>query len=143
MRVYIGSDHAGVDLKTLIKEHFESRFDFVDVGTFTSDSVDYPDFAHQVAENVLANDASMGILICGTGNGMAITANKHMGIRAALCWAPEIAALAKQHNNANVIVLPARFISVEKAIETLNAFFDAQFEGGRHQRRIDKINIVS
>lgn len=143
MRVYIGSDHAGVDLKTLIKEHFESRFDFVDVGTFTSDSVDYPDFAHQVAENVLANDASMGILICGTGNGMAITANKHVGIRAALCWAPEIAALAKQHNNANVIVLPARFISVEKAIETLNAFFDAQFEGGRHQRRIDKINIVS
>jgi ribose 5-phosphate isomerase B len=143
MNIYIGSDHAGVDLKTLIKEHFEGRFDFVDVGTFTSESVDYPDFAHQVAENVLANDASMGILICGTGNGMAITANKHAGIRAALCWAPEIAALAKQHNNANVIVLPARFISVEKAIETLNAFFDAQFEGGRHQRRIDKINIVS
>jgi ribose 5-phosphate isomerase B len=143
MNIYIGSDHAGVDLKTLIKEHFEGRFDFVDVGTFTSESVDYPDFAHKVAENVLADESSKGILICGTGNGMAMTANKHAGIRAALCWAPEIAALAKQHNNANVIVLPARFITVEKAIETLNAFFDAQFEGGRHQRRIDKINIVS
>ena len=143
MRVYIGSDHAGVDLKTLIKEHFEGRFDFEDVGTFTSDSVDYPDFAHKVAEKVLADESSKGILICGTGNGMAMTANKHAGIRAALCWAPEISALATQHNNANIIVLPARFITVEKAVETLNAFFDAQFEGGRHQRRIDKINIVS
>lgn len=143
MRIYIGSDHAGVDLKTLIKEHFEGRFDFEDVGTFTSDSVDYPDFAHKVAENVLADESSKGILICGTGNGMAMTANKHAGIRAALCWAPEISALATQHNNANIIVLPARFITFEKAVETLNAFFDAQFEGGRHQRRIDKINIVS
>jgi len=141
MKIYIGSDHAGVDLKALIIEHFGGCFEFIDLGTFTAESVDYPDFAHKVAENVLADRESQGILICGTGNGMAITANKHAGIRAALCWSPEIAALAKQHNNANIIVLPARFISKESALETLDTFFNADFEGGRHQRRIDKINI--
>ena len=141
MKIYIGSDHAGVDLKTCVKELFVCRFEFNDLGTFTSESVDYPDFAHPVAENVLKDNGSFGILICGTGNGMAITANKHAGIRAALCWSPDIAALARQHNNANIIVLPARFISPETAIETLEAFFSAQFEGGRHQRRIDKINL--
>ncbi len=141
MDIFIGSDHAGVGLKALIKERFGNRFQFEDVGTFTEDSVDYPDFAHKVAENVLKNEGSIGILICGTGNGMAITANKHAGIRAALCWAPEIAALAKQHNNANIIVLPARFISTENAFLTLQAYLDAEFEGGRHQRRIDKINL--
>lgn len=141
MKIYIGSDHAGVELKTLVKEHFSKRFDFEDAGTFSTESVDYPDFAHVVANNVLNNSQSLGILICGTGNGMAITANKHAGIRAALCWSPEIAALAKQHNNANIIVLPARFISTEMAMDTLNAFLTAEFEGGRHQRRIDKINI--
>ena len=141
MKIYIGSDHAGVDLKTCVKERFGGRFEFNDLGTFTSESVDYPDFAHPVAENVLKDNGSFGILICGTGNGMAITANKHAGIRAALCWSPDIGALARQHNNANIIVLPARFISPETAIETLEAFFSAQFEGGRHQRRIDKINL--
>ena len=141
MKIYIGSDHAGVDLKSQIKTRLQDRFEFDDAGTFTSDSVDYPDFAHKVAENVLSDSGSIGILICGTGNGMAITANKHAGIRAALCWSPEIAALAKQHNNANIIVLPARFISTEMAMDTLNAFLTAEFEGGRHQRRIDKINI--
>ena len=141
MKIYIGSDHAGVDLKALIKERFGGRFEFEDMGTLTTDSVDYPDFAHKVAENVLSDSGSIGILICGTGNGMAITANKHAGIRAALCWSPEIAALAKQHNNANIIVLPARFISTEMSMDTLNAFLTAEFEGGRHQRRIDKINI--
>ncbi len=141
MKIYIGSDHAGVDLKSLLKSHYEGRFEFLDAGTFTSESVDYPDFAHEVASNVLANPGTMGILICGTGNGMAITANKHAGIRAALCWSPDIAALAKQHNNANIIVLPARFISPDLAIDTVDAFLNAQFEGGRHQRRIDKINI--
>ena len=140
-KIYIGSDHAGVDLKELVKQHFSDRFEFVDAGTFTHDSVDYPDFAHQVAENVLHDEQGGGILICGTGNGMAITANKHAGIRAALCWAPEIAALAKQHNNANIIVLPARFIPESVAIDTLESFFKAEFEGGRHQRRIDKINL--
>ena len=141
MKIYIGSDHAGVDLKSQIKTRLQDRFEFDDAGTFTSDSVDYPDFAHKVAENVLSDSGSIGILICGTGNGMAITANKHAGIRAALCWSPDIAALAKQHNNANIIVLPARFISTEMALDTLNAFLTAEFEGGRHQRRIDKINI--
>ena len=141
MKIYIGSDHAGVDLKSQIKTRLQDRFEFDDAGTFTSDSVDYPDFAHKVAENVLSDSGSIGILICGTGNGMAITANKHAGIRAALCWSPEISALAKQHNNANIIVLPARFISTEMAMDTLNAFLTAEFEGGRHQRRIDKINI--
>jgi len=141
MKIYIGSDHAGVDLKELVKHHFASQFEFVDAGTFTNESVDYPDFAHQVAENVLKDEQGRGILICGTGNGMAITANKHAGIRAALCWSPEIAALAKQHNNANIVVLPARFISPQLAMDTLNAYFKAEFEGGRHQRRIDKINL--
>ena len=141
MKIYIGSDHAGVDLKSQIKTRLEDRFEFDDAGSFTSDSVDYPDFAHKVAENVLKDSSSIGILICGTGNGMAITANKHAGIRAALCWSPDIAALAKQHNNANIIVLPARFISTEMAMDTLQAFLNAEFEGGRHQRRIDKINI--
>ena len=141
MKIHIGSDHAGVELKELIKKHFDGKFEFEDEGTFTTESVDYPDFAHAVAQKVLEDGGSLGILICGTGNGMAITANKHAGIRAALCWAPEIAALAKQHNNANITVLPARFIPSDVAIATLTAFFEAEFEGGRHQRRIDKINI--
>lgn len=141
MKIFIGSDHAGVDLKSAVIKHYEGKFEFEDKGTFSQDSVDYPDFAHAVAEGVLNNADSLGILICGTGNGMAITANKHAGIRAALCWAPEIAALAKQHNNANIVVLPARFISTENALLTLQAYFDAKFEGGRHQRRIDKINL--
>lgn len=140
MKIYIGSDHAGYELKELIKKHFEGKFEFVDKGTFSSESVDYPDFAHAVAEGVL-EDSGVGMLICGTGNGMAMTANKHAGIRAALCWSPEISALAKQHNNANILVLPARFISVELAFETVESFFNAEFEGGRHQRRIDKINL--
>ena len=141
MKIFIGSDNAGFDLKELIKKHFEEKFDFVDKGTFSSESVDYPDFAHAVAESVLKENDGVGILICGTGNGMTMAANKHAGIRAALCWAPEISALAKQHNNANILVLPARFISSETAFETVDAFFNASFEGGRHQRRIDKINL--
>jgi ribose 5-phosphate isomerase B len=141
MKIYIGSDHAGFDLKERIKRLFEGKFEIVDVGTDSSESVDYPDFAHPVAEGVLKETDGVGVLICGTGNGMAMTANKHAGIRAALCWSPEIAALAKQHNNANILVLPARFISYETAVETVNAFFNAVFEGGRHQRRIEKINL--
>lgn len=140
MKIYIGSDHAGFELKELIKKHFEGEFDFMDVGTYSSESVDYPDFAHAVSDGVLREKDGVGILICGTGNGMAMSANKHAGIRAALCWSPEISALAKQHNNANILVLPARFISNDLAIDTINAFFKAEFEGGRHQRRIDKIN---
>ena len=141
MKIYIGSDHAGFDLKEQIKKHFEGVFEFVDKGTYSSESVDYPDFAHAVANSLLKDNDGVGVLICGTGNGMAMTANKHAGIRAALCWSPEISALAKQHNNANILVLPARFISNELAFETFEAFFNADFEGGRHQRRIDKINL--
>lgn len=141
MKIFIGSDHAGFELKEAIKKEFNADFIFEDCGTFSIDSVDYPDFAHKVADNVLKNADSLGILICGTGNGMAISANKHPDIRAALCWAPEIASLAKQHNNANIIILPARFISQNDAIETLKAFFSASFEGGRHQNRINKINL--
>ena len=141
MKIYIGSDHAGFELKENIKKQYEGVFEFVDKGTYSPESVDYPDFAHAVAEGVLKEKEGIGILICGTGNGMTMAANKHAGIRAALCWAPEIATLAKQHNNANILVLPARFISEEKAFETMNAFFNADFEGGRHQRRIDKINL--
>ena len=140
--VGLASDHAGFPLKQFVKQYLEERhIPYQDYGTQSAESCDYPDFAHPVAENVLKDNGSFGILICGTGNGMAITANKHAGIRAALCWSPDIAALARQHNNANIIVLPARFISPETAIETLEAFFSAQFEGGRHQRRIDKINL--
>ena len=141
MKIYIGSDHAGFDLKEHIKKHFKGQFEFEDMGTYSSESVDYPDFAHAVAESVLKQNDGVGVLICGTGNGMTMAANKHAGIRAALCWSPEIAALAKQHNNANILVMPARFISDETAFETMNAFFSADFEGGRHQRRIDKINL--
>ena len=141
MKIYIGSDHAGFDLKEHIKKHFEEQFEFKDMGTYSSESVDYPDFAHAVAESLLKENDGVGLLICGTGNGMTMAANKHAGIRAALCWDPEIAALAKQHNNANILVLPARFISDEMAFEIMNAFFNADFEGGRHQRRIDKINL--
>ena len=141
MKIYIGSDHAGYELKELVKKHFEGIFEFVDKGTFSLESVDYPDFAHPVAECVLNESDGIGILICGTGNGMAMSANKHAGIRAALCWSPDIAALAKQHNNANILVLPARFISIDLAMDTINSFFKAEFEGGRHQRRIDKINL--
>ena len=141
MKIYIGSDHAGFELKELIKKHFEGVFEFEDKGTYSSESVDYPDFAHAVAESVLKEKDGVGVLICGTGNGMSMAANKHAGIRAALCWAPEIAALAKQHNNANILVLPARFISSDLAIETMNVFFNSDFEGGRHQRRIDKIHL--
>lgn len=141
MRIYIGSDHAGFDLKDAVIKRYGEKFEFRDMGTFSNESVDYPDFAHKVADNVLNDSESVGILICGTGNGMAITANKHAGIRAALCWSPEISALAKQHNNANILVLPARFIKAEYAFEIIDSYFNATFEGGRHQNRINKIDI--
>ncbi len=141
MRIYIGSDHAGFDLKDAVIKRYGEKFEFRDMGTFSNESVDYPDFAHKVADSVLNDSESVGILICGTGNGMAITANKHAGIRAALCWSPEISALAKQHNNANILVLPARFIKAEYAFEIIDSYFNATFEGGRHQNRINKIDI--
>ncbi len=139
MKVAIGADHAGYELKDELKKAFSGRILFQDFGTMTGDSVDYPDFAHPVASSVEEGKNELGILICGSGNGINMTANKHQGIRAALCWDVELASLARQHNNANVLTLPARFISVDKAKEIVEAFINTEFEGGRHQKRVDKI----
>jgi ribose 5-phosphate isomerase B len=139
--IAIGSDHAGYEYKTALVSFLEEKgFQVKDMGAYDSHSVDYPDFAHPVAYAVEKREVSAGILICGSGNGVAITANKHQGIRAALCWTPEIAKLARQHNNANVICLPARFVSVAEAKEMVEAFLCTEFEGGRHQNRVDKIS---
>ena len=141
MTIAIGSDHAGYSLKEEIKKYLTSlEIDTKDFGTYSEESTDYPDYAHSTAKSVLSKDSSLGILICGSGNGINMTANKHEGIRSALCWLPEIASLARQHNNANICALPARFISVEEAKQIVDAFLNAEFEGGRHQRRVDKIN---
>lgn len=141
MKVYIASDHAGFETKEAIKRHFSDKFEWVDLGTHFSESVDYPDYAHPLAEAVAKSPEARAVLLCGTGNGVAMTANKHADVRAALCWNTEIAALARQHNNANVVVLPARFITVEEAFAIVDTFFNTPFEGGRHARRVEKINI--
>lgn len=140
MKVAIGCDHAGYELKDHLIEQLRSKgIEVNDHGTNGPDSVDYPDFGHAVCKVVESNHVDFGILICGTANGMTMTANKHAGIRCGLCWEPEIAALTKQHNNANVIALPARFLSLEKGWDIVEAYMNATYEGGRHQRRIDKI----
>lgn len=142
MKVGMASDHAGFELKAALKEYLSAKgYEVLDYGTDSGESVDYPDFAHPLANSVEQGAVSFGIAICGTGNGICMTANKHQGVRGALCWIPEIAALAKQHNNANVLAMPARFISVDQAKEILDAYMNASFEGGRHQRRIDKIAV--
>ncbi len=139
----IGADHAGFELKeTLIKYLSDKEFELKDFGCFSNESVDYPDFAHPVASMVESNPEIKGILICGSGNGINMTANKHQGIRAALCWMPEIAELARLHNNANIVVLPARFISEALAKEIIDTFFNTEFEGGRHQNRVNKIGCA-
>jgi ribose 5-phosphate isomerase B len=143
INIAIGCDHAGFVLKELFKSNFDTEYTFVDMGTFSLDSVDYPDYAHQVAQSVENHLVDFGILICGSANGVAITANKHNGIRAAIAWLPEIAALAKQHNNANILCIPARFVSTELAFEIFNAYITSSFEGGRHQNRVDKISICN
>jgi ribose 5-phosphate isomerase B len=139
LKIAIGSDHAGFDYKEMLKS-FLSGYEIKDFGTYSADSVDYPDFAHPVAEGVENNEFDFGILVCGSANGVAITANKHQGIRAAICWENEIAALARQHNNANVICIPARFVSTELAKEMVTTFLSTAFEGGRHQNRVNKIS---
>lgn len=141
MKVYIASDHAGYEMKEAIKRHFSTEFEWEDFGTNSSESVDYPDYAHPLAEAVAQSPENRAVLLCGTGNGVAMTANKHADVRAALCWNTEIAALARQHNNANVVVLPARFIPTEDAFAIVETFFNTPFEGGRHARRVEKINI--
>ena len=138
--IAIGCDHAGVDYKDAIKTYLESKgFSVKDFGTYTKDSVDYPDFAHPVATSVENNETAFGILICGSANGVAITANKHAGVRAAICWGDELASLARQHNDANVICIPARFVDETTAIKMVDTFMNTTFEGGRHEGRVRKI----
>ena len=140
MKLSIGSDHAGFALKAKLITILEAAGHQVkDHGCYSEESIDYPDYAHPVANEVEEQLADLGVLICGSGNGISMTANKHQGIRCALCWTPEIARLARQHNDANILSLPARFISEELAIEILHAFLSAHFEGGRHATRVGKI----
>jgi len=137
----LGSDHAGFELKEFLKKYLsEKGFEIIDFGTKSIDSVDYPDFAHPVAKAVNDKEFETGILICGSGNGVNIVANKYPNVRAALCWLEEIAELARKHNNANILSLPARYISFEESIKIVDLFLSTTFEGGRHQTRIDKIS---
>lgn len=141
LRIAIGSDHAGFELKQQLISYLEDLGHMMwDLGPETADSVDYPDYAHKVAMNVL-NFNTIGILICGSANGVAITANKHQKIRAAIAWEPVIAELAKKHNNANIICIPARFVSIHDATLIVKTFLDAEFEGGRHEKRVEKISF--
>mgnify|MGYP000877145486 CR=1 FL=1 len=140
MKISIGNDHAGPDYKKAIVEYLESQgHEVFNHGTDSEDSVDYPDFGHPVAYDVESKKAHFGIVICGSGNGIAMTVNKHQDIRAALCWTKEIAELARQHNNANIISIPARFTSIPQAVEMVDTFLSTAFEGGRHERRVQKI----
>lgn len=137
----VGGDHAGFDYKADLIQHLALKnIQTKDFGTFSADSVDYPDFAHPVAEAVEKGDFTFGLLLCGSANGVAITANKHQEIRAGLAWNIEVAKLVRQHNDANVLCLPVRFISLEEAKACLDAFIDTPFEGGRHQNRVNKIS---
>lgn len=141
MKIAIGSDHAGYALKEELKNTLVAEGHQVeDYGTGSNESVDYPDYGHPVADSVEQGNCDLGVVICGSGNGINMSVNKHDGIRSALCWLPEIAALARQHNNANILALPARYLSVEEARKILKAFLDSEFEGGRHQRRVEKIS---
>ena len=140
LKLAIASDHAGFKLKEAIRKHVLHNGHYVkDFGTNSEDSVDYPDFAHPLAKEVEEKKYDLGIIMCGTGNGINMAANKHKNIRAALCWNTEIAKLARQHNNANILSLPARFISDEEAFNIVDAFLSTDFEGGRHERRVEKI----
>lgn len=141
--VAIGADHAGFEYKSMIIEMLEGKgLSVKDFGTESKDSVDYPDFAHPVASAVESGEVACGVLICGTGNGVAITANKHQHVRAGLCWNNEVASLIRRHNNANVICLPARFVSPPTAEEMVNIFLSTVFEGGRHETRVEKMTVA-
>ena len=135
-------DHAGFELKEFLKSALTERgLEIKDFGTYTSDSVDYPDMIHPLAKEINAGNYEFGIIMCGSANGVSMVANKYQNVRCALCWQEEIAQLAKQHNNANIISLPARFISKEKALSIVDAYLNTEFEGGRHQKRVGKIPI--
>ena len=140
--IAICSDHAGYELKSIIEGYLEANnLEFEDFGTFSAESCDYPDFAHPAARAIEEGKCYPGSAMCGSGNGIAMTLNKHQGIRAALCWNTELASLARRHNDANVLVLPARFIDPALALQIVDTFLSTGFEGGRHQRRIDKIPV--
>ena len=141
MKIAIGGDHAGFTYKQAVVALLQDKgVEVEDFGPFSEDSVDYPDFVHPVAKKVEAKEADLGILICGSGNGVAMTANKYQNIRAALCWQADLAALARQHNNANVLCIPARFVELDLAKEMVETFLNESFEGGRHERRVNKIS---
>lgn len=143
MKIAIASDHAGFEYKShLLKKLKEWGYDSIDIGPYSADSVDYPDFAHPLALSLEKKETDLGILICGSGNGVCMTANKHKNIRAALCWNVDLAHLARQHNDANVVCLPARFISKRLATLIVQAFLTSEFEGGRHANRVNKIGCI-
>ena len=140
MLIPIGSDHAGFALKTKIISYLKEKgYQIDDKGCYSEDSIDYADYAHPVASLVENNKGMKGILLCGSGNGINMTANKHQGVRSALCWSVEIAKLAREHNDANILTLPARFLTEEEALLIVDVFLSTEFEGGRHQKRIEKI----
>ena len=142
MKIAIGNDHAGFSIKLVLQDWLLNQgYDFTDFGTDSDEPVDYPDIAHPLANAVEQGEFDFGVLICGAGEGASITANKHQGIRATLCWMPEIARLSRAHNDANILCLPGRFIEDEVAIEVLKVFLDTPFEGGRHKRRIEKVPL--
>ncbi len=141
-KIALASDHAGFELKEKIENYLKDKgFEVYDFGTHSEESVDYPDFIHPLAEAVEKGEFDLGIIMCGSGNGVAITANKHQGIRAGYCWNEEIARLARMHNDANICALPGRFIAFDYAKVIVDAFLSAEFEGGRHQRRVNKIPV--
>lgn len=141
-KIGIASDHAGYEMKEFLVGYLDAMgYEVLDFGTDSPESVDYPDFAHPLAEAVEQGEVAFGVGLCGSGEGMAITLNKHQGIRAGLCWDPEIASLIRRHNDANIIVFPARFITNDEAVQMLDAFFAAEFEGGRHAKRVAKIPV--
>ena len=141
MKVSIGNDHAGTQYKLKIVEYLEKKnFKIKNHGTNNEESVDYPDFIHPVAEDVTSNKSDFGIIICGSGNGASMSANKHKGVRSALCWSNEICKLAREHNDANILSVPARYVTIKETLEMIETFIETPFEGGRHLRRVEKIN---
>lgn len=141
-KIAIACDHAGFEYKEFLKAQLSSDYEVTDYGTHSSDSVDYPDFVHPAAASVENGENQFGILICGSGQGVQLSANKHQGVRCALCWMPELGILARQHNNCNMVAIPAKFIAKELALEIVIRFLNTDFEGGRHQNRVNKISCI-
>ena len=139
-KLAIAADHAGFEYKEFLKSQLQDKYEITDYGTHSLENVDYPDFVHPAATSVEQGENEMGILVCGSGQGVQLTANKHEGIRCALAWMPELAELARQHNNCNMVAIPARFIAKELALETVERFLNTDFEGGRHENRVNKIS---